>query len=96
MDSVSDRRQFPRLPVEVEVELHQPGQPVRVARTEDLSGGGVMLILNGHGRPEIGTRVHVRVSGLLGEGETPPLVAATVVRHAEEGVAVRFVEDGQD
>ncbi|NEV60479.1 PilZ domain-containing protein [Thiorhodococcus minor] len=86
----SDRRQHPRLPMEVEVELHEAGEPVRIAHTGDLSQGGVLLVLNGHPKPEIGTRVQVRVCGLLGGGEEPPLVEAIVVREIQEGVAVQF------
>ncbi|NEX21183.1 PilZ domain-containing protein [Thiorhodococcus mannitoliphagus] len=93
MSPVSDRRQHQRLPMEVEVELHQEGEPVRIVRTEDLSQGGVLLVLNGHARPAVGSRVQVRVCGLLGGGEAPPMVEATVVRHIEAGVAVQFMGD---
>lgn len=93
----SDRRQHPRLPMEVEVELFVEGNPVRIAQTGDLSQGGVLLVLNGHPKPEVGTRVQVRVCGLLGGGEEPPLVEAVVVREIEEGVAVQFTgELGSD
>ncbi|MBK1721334.1 PilZ domain-containing protein [Thiocystis violacea] len=93
MNPVSERRLYPRLPMEVEVELHWPGHPLCIARTEDLSNGGVLLILNGEERPPVGAEVRVRVAGLLGGDEQAPMVAATVVRHADEGVAVRFTDD---
>lgn len=78
--------------MEVEVELYRPNAPVCVVRTEDLSSGGVMLILDKPDRPPVGTTVQVRVCGLL-SGESPPMVEATVVRHTDEGVAIRFAED---
>lgn len=89
----SDKRRYRRLPVEVEVELHRAGQPMCVVRTEDLSCGGVLLILDGVARPPLGTPVQVRVVGTLGAGEVPPLVDALVVRHAPDGVAVKFFDE---
>jgi c-di-GMP-binding flagellar brake protein YcgR len=92
MDLANDRRLYPRLPFEIEVELHLPDQPICLVRTEDLSNGGVMLILNGMDWPAIGSRVRVRVAYPLGGEDDTPLVDATVVRHAEEGVAIQFDE----
>lgn len=89
----SDKRRHRRLPMEVEVELHRSGQPMCLVRTEDLSCGGVLLILGSADRPPLGTQVQVRVVGTLGEGEAPPLVDALVVRHAPDGVAVQFADD---
>jgi hypothetical protein len=88
----ADRRQYPRFPVTIEVELYRPGRPMQVVRTEDLSSGGVRLILDDDDRPPLGAKVRVRVVGTLGEGESPPLVEALVVRHASDGVAVKFAE----
>ena len=89
----SDKRRYRRLPMEVEIELHRAGQPMRVVQTEDLSAGGVLLILDAVDHPPLGTLVQVRVVGTLGEGETPPMVDAMVVRHAPAGVAVEFSDD---
>lgn len=89
----SERRRYPRIPMAVEVELHRSGQPVCLVRTDDLSHGGVLLTLDHDDRPPLGTLVQVRVVGTLGDGETPPLVAAVVVRHLNEGVAIQFVDD---
>jgi c-di-GMP-binding flagellar brake protein YcgR len=89
----ADRRRHPRIPMEVEVEFHCPGGEMRVVRTRDLSGGGVLLVISETERPPLGAQVQVRVVGTLGdEGETPPLVAGRVVRHLPEGVAVEFVD----
>ena len=88
-----DRRRFPRLPLALELELHLPGQPVRIVSSEDLSQGGVLLILGQDGRPPIGAKVMVRVSSGLGGEDPAPLVEALVVRHAEDGVAVQFLDD---
>ncbi|HSP01589.1 MAG TPA: PilZ domain-containing protein [Thioalkalivibrio sp.] len=86
----SERRRHPRLPMEVEVELHVPGEPMRVTRTQDLSGSGVLLLLAKEECPAPGTQVQIRVVGSIGEGEEPPLVPARIVRHVGEGVAVEF------
>lgn len=88
-----DRRRFPRLPLALELELHLPGQPVRMVCSEDLSHGGVMLVIPREERPALGSRVRVRVSGMLGGEDPAPLVEALVVRHAEDGIAVQFLDD---
>lgn len=86
-----DRRAYPRLPLALEVELYEDGKPMRVVRTEDLSSGGTRLILDGTEAPPPGTRIRVRVVGFLGDGDQPPIVDATVVRHSGDGVAIRFI-----
>lgn len=88
----ADRRRHPRLPMSVEVELYRPGQPTLAIETEDLSGGGVFLVMDAADRPSLGERVRLRLVGTLGAGETPPIVDAVVVRHSEKGVAVEFSE----
>ena len=89
----SDRRRHPRIPMEVEVELYCTGEEMRIVRTQDLSGGGVLLLLREEDRPAPGTQVQVRVVGTLGdEGEQPPLVEGRVVRHLPEGIAVEFID----
>ncbi|NKN33497.1 PilZ domain-containing protein [Marichromatium bheemlicum] len=90
----SDRRRHPRLPMQVEVDLFRPGHPVRRVWTNDLSGGGVMILIDDVDRPPVGTWVQLQVAGTLGSGETPPLVEAQVVRHLADGVALSF--SGQD
>lgn len=92
----ADRRRYPRLPLEVEVELYRPGQAPQVVRTEDLSNGGVFLDLEGADPPPLGARVQVKVVGMLGGGEAAPLVDALVVRHADGGFAVTFTQDEAD
>ncbi len=91
MEPPQDRRRFMRLPFQVEVELYCPDRPPYVVWTEDLSKGGVLLLMNGHEyRPPIGTRVQVRVAGMLECGERAPLVEATVVRYTDSGIALSF------
>lgn len=91
MESSQDRRRFLRLPFQVEVELYRPDCEMCVVWTEDLSKGGVLLLMNGHDNwPPIGTKVQIRVAGVLDCGERGPLVDATVVRHTENGIALSF------
>ncbi|MGQ9660302.1 MAG: PilZ domain-containing protein [Thermochromatium sp.] len=88
-----EKRQHPRLPFEVEVELHRADRAMCLVRTDNLSKGGALLMMNGYGRgdwPPIGARVQIRVSGPLGGDDEPPLVDAIVVRHTEAGIAVQF------
>jgi len=86
-----DKRAHPRLPMEVEVELHCPGFPTRVLRTADLSHGG-LLVTDAPETPALGTPVRVQVVGTLGNGEQPPMVTGLVVRHVAGGFAIAFDE----
>ena len=93
MNEDNEQRQYPRLPVEVEVELHRSDRGMCLVWTDDLSHGGVLLLMNGHGDwPPVGSRIQIRVSGPLGGEDEAPLVDAIVVRHTETGIAVRFDE----
>ncbi|MGM0676821.1 PilZ domain-containing protein [Ectothiorhodospira marina] len=89
----SDRRQHPRLPVEVAVELFREGQPARRVQTRDLSGNGVLLLISGEDAPVVGERIQVRVEGTLGDGEAPPVVHGRVVRVSDREVAVEFLAE---
>jgi len=63
----SDRRRHPRLPMEVEVELYLPGHPTRVVQTEDLSSGGVLLLMDESDRPPLGLSL-ILIVRYAGEG----------------------------
>ncbi|MBK1708434.1 MULTISPECIES: PilZ domain-containing protein [Marichromatium] len=89
----SDRRRHPRLPMQVEVDLFRSGRPAQRVWTNDLSGGGVMILMDDTDRPAVGSWVELQVTGTLGAGETPPLVRAQVVRHLPDGLALSFDDD---
>jgi hypothetical protein len=77
------------MPMEVKVARHCPGEPVRVLRTPDLSGGGLLLVIPREYRPPLDMAVEVPVIGTLGaQGEIPPLLRRQVVRQPAEGVTV--------
>lgn len=85
-----DRRTYPRIPVEIDVEVHCPNTPIQVLRTADLSHIGLLLVMDSPDRPPVGSQVKIQVVGNLGNGERPPLVTARVIRHVDEGFAVLF------
>lgn len=85
-----DRRAYPRIPMEIDVEVHCPNSPVQVLRTADLSHAGLLLVMDSPDRPPVGSQVKIQAVGHLGNGERPPLVEAWVVRHVDEGFAVLF------
>jgi len=76
--------------MQVEVELHRPDGEVEVVWTEDLSEGGVLILMEASEHLPVGSRVRLRLVGTLGEGETPPLVEAVIVRHLSNGIALAF------
>ncbi len=85
-----DRRLYPRIPVEIDVEVHCPDTPMQVLRTADLSHIGLLLVMDSPDRPPVGSLVKIQVVGCLGNGERPPLVNARVIRHVDQGFAVLF------
>ncbi len=85
-----EKRQSPRMPVELDVEVHCPGMPVRVLRTVDLSDSGLLMVMDSAELPPLGSHVQIQVVGKLGNNDSPPVVKAQVVRHIAGGFAVSF------
>lgn len=85
-----NKRACPRIPMEIDVEVHCPNSLVHVLRTVDLSHSGLLLVMDSPDRPPVGSQLKIQVVGRLGNGERPPLVEARVVRHVDKGFAVLF------
>jgi len=85
-----DKREYPRMPIELDVEVYCPDMPVRVLRTVDLSDNGLLMMMDSAELPPLGSQVWIQVVGKLGNDAPPPLVKAQVVRHITGGFAVSF------
>jgi hypothetical protein len=90
--SGKEQRRHLRIGLVVDIELTLPDQNTLVVRTRNISDGGLFLILDEIELPPVGTEVMVRLKDQLGDGETPPLNRATVVRHEPDGIGLAFIE----
>ncbi len=86
-------RKHPRRVVHLDVELTFPNGEKKMVRTQDISKGGVFLIVDKLRRPIIGEVVEVK---LLSDSKDPedlfPSNDAVVVRQEEGGVGLAFIE----
>lgn len=90
--SSKEQRKHLRIGLVVNIELTVPGQSPVIVRTRNISDGGLFLILDDIEMPPVGTEVQVRLNDQLGDGETPPINRAMVVRHEPDGIGLSFVE----
>jgi hypothetical protein len=87
----SDKRNFARIPVPMDIEVRRSGVEMMVLESADISNGGAFLKVEPRHCPPVGTELQLRVKGSLG-GEEPPTMHARVVRTTHEGVGVEFLE----
>ena len=85
-----DQRRFPRLRLNLRVAVSHPGFGRRVLCTRDVSGGGIFLACDALSFPPVGAVVQVQVQDMA---EAAPVRRMAVVRFADDGVALRFVDE---
>ncbi len=86
-------RKHPRQQIHLDVELGFPSGEKQTVRTQDVSDGGVFLVVDKLRRPIIGEVVEVRI--LNDEDDTGvsiPTNDAVVVRQEENGIGLAFIE----
>jgi len=88
-----DLRKHPRRIIHLEVELGFPSGEKKTVRTQDISDGGVFLVVDKLRRPIIGEVVEVKIlNDDQNTGVTFPSNDAVVVRQEESGIGVAFIE----
>lgn len=88
-----DKRKYQRHVVHLEVELGFPEGENQIVRTQDVSNGGVFLVVDKLRRPVIGEVVTVKL--INSEQNTSfsfPSNDAVVVRQEENGIGLAFIE----
>lgn len=86
-------RKHPRRTVHLEVELGFPSGEKKTVRTQDISDGGVFLVVDKLRRPIIGEVVEVKIlNDDQNTGVIFPSNDAVVVRQEEGGIGVAFIE----
>lgn len=86
---MSNKRKHPRLPLPMQVEVSVENQQPVIMKTRDMSDGGVFLEENKNIILQMGVKLTLKVIESV-QGDEPPEISATVVRVAEDGVAVQF------
>jgi c-di-GMP-binding flagellar brake protein YcgR len=86
---MSNKRQFPRLPLPMTVEVTVAEQGTVQMKTRDMSDGGVFLENNENIILLMGVKLTIKVIENM-QGEEAAEIPATVVRVTNDGVAVQF------
>ena len=90
-----NNRKFPREEVRIEVELRYLEDTSRTVITRDMSKGGLFMQLKDTEHYPMGEMVNLHFKNPLKDFEKTEK-DAVIVRHAEDGIAVAFVEMGDD
>jgi hypothetical protein len=84
-------RRFPRKEIQIEVELRFLEDNARTVITRDMSEGGLFMRINDTERYPMGEMVSVRFKNPL-DNYADTEKDAIIVRRADDGIAVAFVE----
>ncbi len=86
-------RQFPRQEIQIEVELRFLEEDARTVITRDMSEGGLFMRVKNPEHFPMGEMVNLHFKNPL-DDFTSTEKDAIVVRQAEDGIAVAFIEMG--
>ena len=92
-NTFNNQRQHPRIEVQVEVELSFLEEGSRTVITRDVSKGGLYMELDNPDHYPMGEMVHLQYNDPLSNDERTHK-DAIIVRHADDGIAVAFIEMG--
>lgn len=88
-----NQRQFPRKNIQIEVELSFMDEEPCTVITQDVSEGGLFIRLNDPGHYTMGDMVSVSYKDPL-QDFAATSKDAIIVRHADDGIAIAFIEIG--
>ncbi|HEB81708.1 MAG TPA: PilZ domain-containing protein [Gammaproteobacteria bacterium] len=86
-----NNRQYPRQNIKVEVELCFLDDCTEKAVTRDISRGGAFLLLQNPQKFPMGEMITLSYTDPLNDNN-PTTKDAIVVRHADDGIAVAYIE----
>jgi c-di-GMP-binding flagellar brake protein YcgR len=86
-----NNRKYPRKEIKVSVELTFLEERYQVVNTRDISEGGMFIEMNSNGKYPIGEMVQLHFLDPLNDN-ADTFKDAVIVRVANEGIAVSFVE----
>lgn len=86
-----NHRQFPRQEIQIEVKLSFLEKDARTVITRDMSEGGLFMRLKDSQNFPMGEMVNLNYKDPFSDYE-PIEKDAIIVRHADDGIAVAFIE----
>ena len=86
-----NKRQFTRKEIQIEIELSFLEDDSRVVTTHDISQGGMFLQLKNTEHYPMGEMINLRYKNPLEDLEET-VKDGVIVRHADDGIAIAFVE----
>ena len=86
-----DKRRFPRQEIQIEVELSFLEDTARTVTTRNMSEGGLFLQLKNADHYPMGEMVNLRFKNPLNNLEETEK-DGVIVRHANDGIAIAFIE----
>lgn len=89
----TNQRQHPRIEVQVEVELSYLKDSSRTVITRDVSQGGLYMELDNPDHYPMGEMVHLQYNDPLDDNRKTDK-DGIIVRRADDGIAVAFVDMG--
>ena len=88
---VDNQRQFPRKEIQIEVELNFVEDSSRTVITHNISQGGMLVLLNNPEHYSMGELINLRFKNPFENFEETEK-DAIIVRHADNGIGVAFIE----
>jgi c-di-GMP-binding flagellar brake protein YcgR len=86
-----NKRKYPRTEIKVNVELSFLENDSKIVKTRDVSAGGMFLVTDNAVHYPLGEMVHVHYLDPLND-EADTFKDAVVVRIADDGIGISFVE----
>ena len=90
-----NKRRSPRIPMKLDVEFIHDDVGQQYLVTKDISETGVFIQIPPEQQPAVGTLAKVKLKDNFADGEEPPSLTMRVVRQAENGIGLEFIDDGE-
>lgn len=87
-ETISNRREHPRTPITLDIEIRHASIGKKVVKTKDISDSGIFILVEVEVMPDIGEIVTGIVLGMPGDA---PIVTMEIVRTNDDGLGLRFI-----
>jgi hypothetical protein len=89
---MSERRNYERIEVPLEVRVEWPGHCSAVGVTRDVSDGGAFILVSLDPTPPPDTVLDLQLTQQV-MGHDAPIIHGLVIRATNEGIAFRFITE---
>lgn len=87
---MSERREYERIEVPLEVRVEWPDHECMIGVTRDVSDGGAFILVTFNPPPPPGTEIILQLTQQV-MGHEAPILQGRVIRADAEGIAFKFV-----